>query len=222
MRRLLACTVSALAVWPAVASAAVESSRNGAKLARCSPRKARVLQASRQAVIYEGPNGANEGLPEWFGCARSARRAYLLGSKAYFSRGGGGGVEMPRLAGAIVAYGKSTDDEEIPPTPSSSSWLVIVRDLKTGRIVHKVPTGPSSAHEVGRGPVVALVAKSDGAVAWISGSDNAQEDHEVHVLDRAGERLVAAGPGIAPSSLKLDGRTVSWTQAGRLSSATLG
>lgn len=222
MRRLLACTVSALVLWPAVASAAVESSNNGAKLARCSPYKARVLQANRQAVIYEGPNRANEGLPEWFGCARSARRAYLLGSKAYFSRGGGGGVEMPRLAGAIIAYGKSSDAEEIPPTASSSSWLVIVRNLKTGRIVHKVPTGPSSAHEVGRGPVVALVAESDGAVAWINGSGDAQADHEVHLLDRAGERLVASGRGIAPSSLKLDGRTVSWVQAGRLSSAALG
>lgn len=203
------------------AGALAEGSRNGGRLARCPPRHTVVAQANREAAIYEDSNLDYEGSYEWFACAYRAKRAYLLGREAKFSSGGGGGVELPRLVGPVVAYGKSLDVEGIFPNPGHSINLVIVRNLMTGRVLHKVPTGPSSRNSVGAGPVGALVVKRDGAVAWINGAGDATFKHEVHVIDRKGSRLLASGLGIDPLSLRLRGSTISWTQNGQSFSAPL-
>jgi hypothetical protein len=202
-------------------SAFAEGSRNGGRLARCPPRHTEVVKANREAVLYYGPNANRENFSEWFACAYRTKRAYLLGIEAEFSSGGGGGVELPQLVGPVVAYGKSLDVEGIFPDPGHSINLVIVRNLRTGRILHKVPTGPSSPHSVGRGPLGALVVKRDGAVAWTSGAGDATSKHEIHAIDRTGTRLLASGLGIDPLSLKLKGSTISWTQNGQSFSAPL-
>jgi len=78
---------------------------------------------------------------------------------------------------------------------------VVVRDLRTGHLLHRVPTGISEnpPEEAGVGYVTETVVKSDGAVAWIV--DNFGLDvglppetvpyFEVKALDGAGLRTLA-------------------------------
>jgi hypothetical protein len=49
--------------------------------------------------------------------------------------------------------------------------VVVVRNLRTGKVIRRVPTGtlvPPQPSVVGVGPAVSIVAKPDGAVAWIA------------------------------------------------------
>jgi hypothetical protein len=189
---------------------------------RCPPRHSEVLMRDRQAVVYEGLNA--ERLYEVFGCAYGAHRAYVFGRKAGFGAAGGGGVARERLAGAIVAYEESlVEESRDESSPGRGRFMLLVRDLRTGRLLHKVPTGPSSRPtEIGAGPAVAIVLKTDGAVAWISGADFGPSSlHEVRAIDKSGNRLLASGLEIDPRSLALKGNTLSWKQGGNLTSASL-
>ncbi len=105
---------------------------------------------------------------------------------------------------------------------------MVVRGLRTGRILHRVSTGaraPGGGGGVGPGPATAIVVKRDGAVAWITEAWIRPPDtdlyFEVHALDRRGERLLALAPGIDPASLALAGSRLYWTQGGKPMSATL-
>jgi hypothetical protein len=109
--------------------------------------------------------------------------------------------------------------------------VVVVRDLRTGRVLHKSPTGSPLRPEagyVGVGNVVAIVLKGDGAVAWIaddyersSGAGTANEAvyFDVEAVDRTGSRLLASGTAVDPSSLSL---AVGATNVGYHSAALMG
>jgi hypothetical protein len=128
-----------------------------------------------------------------------------------------------------------------------SRWYVVVLDLRTGRMLHKVPTGtplrPTSKY-IGVGNVVALVLKSDGAVAWIAedyerstGADTPSEHNyfDVEAVDENGSRLLAPGFDVDLSSLALavggsdigqqstsrPGAMVYWSQGDQVQSAPL-
>jgi hypothetical protein len=147
---------------------------------------------------------------------------------------------------AVVSGGKNPEIE-----PSLAERYVVVRDLRTGRMLHKVPTGaplkPGPGY-AGVGNLVALVLKSDGSVAWVAedyertaaGPPVGQEGtrlsyFDVYACDKSGTRLLAAGTNVDPSSLALStgatgisgypssiaGSTVSWTQGGVSASAVL-
>lgn len=93
----------------------------------------------------------------------------------------------------------------------------MVRDLRNGRVLHDVPTGTPSQprpEDIGVGPAVAIVVKSDGAVAWIVESGFMPTEYQVHAVDKTGSRLLASGTNIVPSSLKLTGSKLQWTQGG--------
>jgi hypothetical protein len=100
--------------------------------------------------------------------------------------------------------------------------LVVVRDLRTGRVLERLPTGSSTSSEVlGGGPTAGIVVKADGSVAWIVDGGEARGGLHVQVVDQAGSRTIASGTDIAPNSLALVGSTLYWTQGGRPLSATL-
>jgi hypothetical protein len=101
--------------------------------------------------------------------------------------------------------------------------LILVRDLRTGRLLHDVPTGiPSAPHgHLGVGPAISIVVKSDGAVAWIASALPPDGFFQVHALDGDGSRLLATGRSIDPRSLALAGSTLYWTQEGKPFSAAL-
>ena len=105
--------------------------------------------------------------------------------------------------------------------------MVIVRDLVTGRVLRRLPSGPpppSFPHPEeteGFGPVVAIVLKPDGAVAWIT-VVNEPSEYAVLIADRHGVRdLTGYDSSIAPKSLRLHGSTVSWQEHGQVVTAPL-
>ena len=126
------------------------------------------------------------------------------------------------LAGTFVAYERFS--AEAGPTEGFTSWEVIVRNLRTNQDLHKLPTGASTTGHfqlLGAGVTTAIALKRDGAVAWIVKLDRAPGEYQVWAADKAGNRPLASGPGIAPSSLALVGSTLHWTESGRPMSAPL-
>jgi hypothetical protein len=216
MWRFSAAAVSVL-VLLVVAPAGTAGTHRKA-LARCAPRHAHVLAADAQAEVYEWEE-SNGYRSVVYGCAVGHRRSYYLGGLPEYSSSGGGGIEKETLAGPVAAY----ESASVGPAQGSTSsqTLVIVRDLRNGRRLHLAPAGTSP--EIG--PVVVLVVKDDGAVAWIaqdnSRSEGSNTGYEVNAVDRARSRLLAAGSDIDPHSLALKGSTLSWTQGGKPRSTSL-
>jgi hypothetical protein len=194
---------------------------------KCSSGRSHVVVADAQAQVYEAPESPN--LPEYlsvFGCAYGRRKPYVLGIPlGAESSSGSAGITNEVLAGPIVAYEKSL----VQPGSGFTSYIVFVRDLRTGRVLRKVPTGPSTIPNpnlVGAGSTTAIVVKSDGAVAWIvetflKSGEKFMVGFEVHAVDSTGNRMLASGPDIERHSLALVGSTLYWTQGGKPMSAVL-
>jgi len=132
------------------------------------------------------------------------------------------------LAGNMVAY------ETFYENPEVLERHLIVRDLGSGRVLHKAPTDsikePTFRRTAGASEAHSVVLTADGAVAWICGQVGG---YQVRAIDKHGERVLAAGPEIAFESLSLSepefdyesfariGSTVYWTQGGKPMSARL-
>lgn len=246
MQRLSLTICTTLLLLLAAASSA--AARRTARVAQCPPAHSKVLLTDGRAQIYTVEQYVKwEGVagPQRFfstghlllrGCAHGQKRSYGLGE--YCSREAEVGTapcaEPVSLAGAMVAYGDAWVSEDRYQTSiGSSEWRVIVRDLRTGRVLHDVPTGAALRpvrEYIGVGPAVAIVVRSNGAVAWIA------EDYErssglgtpvevpyfdVYAADKGGTRLLASGFDVNPSSLALAGGTLYWTQNGKPVSAVL-
>jgi hypothetical protein len=226
MRRLAWCAVLApLLVGPVGLAKATPHRR--ALPPRCSPARRRLLAADRQAQIYTVPaKPEGPGITDVFGCAYGHRAAYKLGFVFYCTEDrytfgpSCFGIEHEVLAGPIVAY-----EQRGTPCSPACSWRVLVRDLRTGRLLRREPTGsspnPAFEERVGVGWTTGLVVKSNGSVAWIALAEKAEGSYQVHAADTTGTRLLASGEGIDPSSLALAGSTLYWTQAGKPFSAPL-
>jgi hypothetical protein len=129
---------------------------------------------------------------------------------------------METLSGPVVAYEASSAIGG-EGQAQAVSFMVVVRDLRSGRILHQVPTGTpvSNPFAIGVGRAVAIVLKTNAAVAWIAKAPPYEGTYQVHALDSTGSRLLATGAEIAPSSLALAGSTLYWTQGGEPMSAPL-
>jgi hypothetical protein len=196
---------------------------------KCPPANEGVVAADAQAVLYKAsatvyqPEERKfvEGQEEIFGCAHGAKRSYHIGLPPYGGPGYSGGVGPVTLVGPIVAYGVGENGGIEGVTETHSSNEIWVRNLRTGKLIHRMPNGspPAKPGYVGLGDTTAIVVKSDGSVAWIVGTgDGAQ----VRSADKTGEHLLAAAsPAIDPNSLALAGSTLYWTQGGKPMSATL-
>lgn len=152
------------------------------------------------------------------------------------------------LARTMLAYATDSGEDTKYNSCDCEQWGIIVRDLSTGRVVHRLPTGPHRGKVapptlnyedvgggdlyVGVGPAEDVVVKSNGSVAWIaeryvrwreafrSGHKEARS-FELRVVDRDGQRLLASGAGLARALLALHGSRLEWTQDGVRSSALL-
>lgn len=214
--------------------------------ARCAPHKDRVVAADARAEVYratERPGIGSEHLGETWdfrGCAVGSRSTFELGidptESVCGSPAGCEGVTHMILARDTVAYESfSTEPANLERTEAILRDYVITRNLFSGRIVHRVPTGAvleDSAQHTGVGPVVSIVVKPDGSAAWIAEDGDrsvraARElgrrvtYYDVYEVDASGEHELASGTEIAPHSLKRSGAIVHWRAAGRTYSAEL-
>lgn len=210
-----------LVVFSASASVGVARPDRKISLKKCALGHLRVIVADAQASVYEAPEppGPSGDLGVW-GCVYG-HRPYFLGPLPYASAEGSGGLERETLAGSVVAYEESATGGYYS---KRSEQRVVVRELYTGRLLHRVPTGmqlKASPENVGVGRVLTLVVKNDGAVAWIAEDgelamrSNMQPNVTYFVLesvDKFGSQLLASGPDIDPLSLALAGSTLYWTQ----------
>lgn len=209
------------------------------EISTCPPASAHVLLADAQAAIYtvrerliehiEGRRKASSIIATR-GCDASSKRSFRLDWE--FANAGSAESRSPipprlRLGGSFVAYEESSSTATRytrEGEPVSSTWRVIVRDLKNGRVLHNAPTGvtsPPNPHFVGDGPTTMIVVKDNGAVAWITDTVQSENRYQVHALDKTGERTLAVGSSIDPNSLALVGGTLYWTQGGQPVSAPL-
>ena len=219
--------LTAVALLALVATQASASKTRHAVTAKCPPGHPHLLVADAQAQVYEAFDPAEEGF-KVYGCVYGHKRSYGLGLPFSASGTAGGGVDEETLAGPVVAYEESAGSETSAVEGGSGFAVVVVRDLRTGRVLHRVPTGtpsvPDPSH-IGVGRVVALVVKSDGAVAWIvynlKRSTETSSYYEVRELDKAGGPVLASGTEIGPRSLALAGSTLYWMQSGKPMTATL-
>ncbi len=173
-----------------------------------------------QALAYE-VNDPHVGLAIR-ACMYRGQRVTHVGLPVECGTGVCEGIRGVQLAGTLVAY------ESLQTTLTGGRWFVVVRDLRSGRIIRHVSTGAPlkpTSDTAGVGPVTDLVVKDNGSAAWIaddierttatSGPSSETPYLEVYASDGSGTRLLASGTDIQSSSLALAGSTVYWTQASR-------
>lgn len=160
-----------------------------------------------------------------YGCLYSANRRFKLGQYSRSSDTGRDGQRQTRLAGRYVGF------EEYVEGSRTFTYEVRVFDLRSGRLVRDVPTGPvpPEADEatqfgiaVGIGPVTALRLRATGGVAWIARNRySADSEFVVRKADAKKPMGLAAGRDIHPVSLALNGSRLTWLQAGQERAASL-
>ena len=188
------------------------------KVSSCSSIRTHAVAADTQAQVFVALNSYLTH--SYYGCVYGSRHIYELGIVNDCENSGAAGrcegISRVGLGGTFVAY-----EEHLPGL--GAAWVEVVRNLLTGRVLRKLPTGRSTPPHAGTPR--SIVVKSDGAIAWIVGTRvataNGPAEDEVYASDSSGTRLLASGPGIEPASLALTGSTVYWTQEGRPFSAPL-
>jgi hypothetical protein len=221
---------------------------------KCVAKHEHVLASDRQAVVFESPGGEwgphleDESGPAIWACAYG-HMLYRIGAPppAGGSKYGWTAVSHVVLSGATVAYEwESFAGTQAEAGPQFDLWFVVVRDIRSDRLLRRVPTGDLLQPEhgsAGVGAVESMVLEPSGSVAWIA-TDNERSSQlpeqfvckpfetcgyrdrpqyfDLYASDSSGTRLLASGTKIAPSSLTLAGHTMHWTQAGKRMSAALG
>jgi hypothetical protein len=231
MRRIAATLVPILGMALLVSSAYASRPRAKARSA-CPPADSLgVVISDQQAQLYKVllrtpfEGGGFETSTVIRGCAYGQRRSYPFGAIGVECIPGGesgcGGTEHVSLVGTMLGYAQLSTSSN-GQGQGTGEWFVVVRDLRSGRVLHKLPTGARESpepHYIGTGPAVAVVLKRDGAVAWITENyertAGGQTFFEVHAADRSGTRLLASGSNIDPSSLALGAGTLYWLQGGQ-------
>jgi hypothetical protein len=209
-----------LAIIAVFVAAPAQARRAAARPTQCSRVHSHLVAADAQAQVYRRPEASpGQQLNGFWGCVYGKRRSFLLGRVARECGSSGcDALEGVTLTRTVVAY------ETVLHKPGCcedfvAEFHVVVLDLRSGRVLHRVPTGvtnpPAHARFVGAGPTVAIVVKGDGSVAWIVYTDQHASEYQVHALDKNGERVLATGSDIAPGSLALAGSTLYWTQGGK-------
>lgn len=220
----IAASVTAFSAGSALSSAFASSKDS----VRCRPGHSKLVAADPQSVVYltrVASRPSYTSFMAYVGCIRGHRRAFVLGGTPVGSSSGAAGSRLYTLAGPFVAWERS---ESMTGESGHAEWVVIVEDLRSGRVLRRVPTGvanPPVRGLVGSGPATQIVVDAQGASAWIveaaSRTGGRPAQFEVHEASQGGTRTLASGADISPRSLALVGGTLYWTQGGKASSVTL-
>lgn len=232
VRRIGACAAVLLAAGIAATAATVLSvpASAEAKYPRlrqraCPPKHDHLIAADAFAAVYVGvePGGFSYDKAV-FGCTRRAQ-TLLGGAPDCGLAKECSQVSHVVLGGIFAAY------ELNRYGPFEQDWTVVVRSLDSGRVLREAPSGVAVPGNVGAGPLTGLALRPNGSVAWMAEDETrstlapngtpAIRYMDVYADDRTGERLLAAGSDIGPSSLALCGPFIYWTQGGKPMSAPL-
>jgi hypothetical protein len=212
MRRAGAYAVIVLVLLLAAAPTS-DARRYGKTVSDCPRGHSHLLAADAQAQVWDG-------VTEVFACAYGHRRVYALGPAEGSDRGGGAAT-VKALTGPTVAVERFRVDSE--------NQLLIVSDLRTGRVIRKVHTGGPprlGPCYVCDGNAFMLVLKEDGSIAWLTEDGRFNIQTELHAVDKKGSRILAAGEtdegtGINPRSLVLGEGVLYWMQGDKPATAPL-
>jgi hypothetical protein len=184
-------------------------------------RHGKLVRRDRVAEVYYASSGAITG------CVFASGHRHILGHGFEPESQGSHGILDTVLTGYYAAYEQVHDPFE-PEAGDPSTWYIVVRDLRTGKLVHREPTGISDdPASVGLGEASSRVVSGTGAVAWIVIDRQAPCEParnlycaQVHVItSRGNASIVAEGTasplGIEPASLELHHGTLSWRQGSK-------
>jgi hypothetical protein len=205
-RSALAVVLAPLAV--VLAPLALAGAAGGTQ-ASCVPAAATTLRSAGAARIY------SEG-SVLYGClgARQTRLGPLRGT-------------LPSPATRIVLYALSSGYAGVDTldmgTDTASSTVSLV-SLRTGATIAAAPATTPELRAESFATVTSMAVNATGTLAWI-GERGAigvtTPTFEVHALNAARSRLLASSATIAPKSIGLRGRKLSWRDGGHTRSATL-
>jgi len=208
-------TALALALGGALVLAPAAASRS----ASCAVAHSHTVHLDRQVRVFT----KGEFLA---GCSRSDGRIKKLAHDGSLEDGmGSENYAHVRVAGPWVAH---EDYATFNPVVAS---VVVVQDLR--RAGKRVPSGTIAyyagfrlsaperlVHLATSARVTDLELRDSGTVAWIE-RDPAGTTLTVRVRDAHATTQLDSGPAIDPASLHLAGRTLTWTVAGAVRSATI-
>jgi hypothetical protein len=212
---------------------------NGGHRSSCPPKQSRIIRADSVASVFrlreyftetlEGRH-IRESYIAIRGCTHGATRSFELGTpvEGVGSAGGsqGGGISGIKLRGPMAAFEQRFSSTQAGGTEPRREWRILVRDLRSGKTVHRVPTGTQTTPEprtVGVGPTTSIAVDKRGGVAWIARVVQAPvfAAYEVHLLIGDTETVLASGGDIDPKLLSIEGGQVGWRQGGVAKSAPL-
>lgn len=229
-------TAGAIAIAVALTSSAAAASAAAATLSRGHPtvpcaRSAAgttTIAHSRRARLFTDARTGND-----YACLYGVGHPRLLSSAEHWE------YELVRFAGpyvAFVAFAESTNAYIGVLDIRSGKRRRIAEDEEVAAVKPPRRDCPSAVPNcsVVCPAVDSLVLKPDGAVAWIGvdfpppttsgGAPCGAEiptSTEVRRYDSRGLDVVATGDGIEPTSLRLSGSTISWTDEGVSESSSL-
>jgi hypothetical protein len=223
MCRVAVCVVWVLAVFGLALPASAQPAHEGLRLCRHGHRHQVAADAHAQLFksLIKPTYLEYVGV---FGCLYGRHWTYELGEVASYSAHGGGGVERATLHGELAVY----EDVVIDSGYGSSTdrHVIVVRDLRNGRVLHRVSTASPSIE--GPAAIAIVVKASNGATAWTEapryeklGATWVPSFYDVHVVDGLGSRVVAHDREIDPKSLRIRGEKLYWTRAGDPASTPL-
>jgi hypothetical protein len=180
-----------------------------AKKPPCSRAGSKTVASTKSVRVYKVKNA--DGGFNLIGCLRSDNKRQTL-AHGYDDVETSGSFDRVKVAGRFVAWQFTSYDVSCkatcPPGYDPYSIHITIRDLRK----HKTVMVDGRVATKGR-----LVLTSGGAIAW---TQDTATDVEVNAYDAAKRHQLDHGP-IPPDSLKLKGKTASWTNAGQPKSATL-
>lgn len=208
MDRLRAVALTSLAATLSSGAAVLGADAAARVRIPCGPAAAETLASSSHARVYAAHGAA-------FGCATGGGRSFRLGRTSNCL--GSDLVGPLVVAGEVAAYASERCGIDIGFTQ------VLVRNLRTGKRLSASPAvtapGPESFPSVD-----SLVARSDGAAAWIASAFSIGS-HQIHVelrrIGAGGEMLLDSGAAIGRRSLRLHGERLTWRHGGAARSSTL-
>jgi hypothetical protein len=180
---------------------------------RCAYAGAKVVRQTKALRLYSlSPKNAQD---RYYICVRSNGRRFRVDNRGF-------GDQSLKLTKRFVASGKFVAFALSYYASEDIAGLnIVVLNITTGRRKEYLQDIDVFTHPA----VPSLVLRPTGSAAWMLTmtpiGSSVVAKREVRRTASNGDALLDSGAGIAPSSLRLSGKTLSWTNAGVFKTATL-